>query len=54
MIAGFRAGSATVLLACEGNAELREHEFTGLSIDSLDNLIGLLDNGLVEIPKPAN
>ena len=45
MAAGYAAGSATVLLASEGNKELREHGQTGLVIERLDDLIGILDEG---------
>ena len=45
MTAGFRAGTATVLLVREGNEGLKEHEHTGLWIDRLDELVEILDNG---------
>ena len=48
MVAGHSAGAATVLLANEQNVELKEHPQTGLWIDRLDELIGLLDEGFDE------
>lgn len=48
MTAGHRAGTATVLLACEGNEELKGHHHTGVWITTLDELIGLLDGGFEE------
>jgi len=48
MAAGFRAGAATVLLANEGNAALRGHEYTGLVIERLDELVGILERGFEE------
>ena len=48
MAAGYAAGSATVLLAREGNEDLREHEQTGLVIERLDDLIGILEEGFDE------
>ena len=51
MTAGQKAGAATVLLANEANAELKEHEHTGLWIDKLDDLIGVLENGFEEQRK---
>lgn len=46
MTAGRRAGAVTVLLVNEANEGLREHECTDLCIDSLDELIEILDNGV--------
>lgn len=46
MTAGHKAGTATVLLANEGNGELKEHEHTGRWIERLDELIGILEEGL--------
>ena len=48
MIAGSRAGAATVLLACEGNAELKQHDCTGRWIERLDELMEILDSGFEE------
>ena len=48
MVAGQAAGAATVLLASEGNQELKEHEQTGLVIERLDDLIGILEKGFEE------
>ena len=48
MVAGYRAGAATVLLANEHNAELKQDHRTGLWITSLDELVRILDEGLVE------
>ena len=48
MVAGSRAGAATVLLANESNAELKQHECTGTWIERLDDLIGLVDDGFEE------
>ncbi len=48
MTAGHRAGAATVLLACEGNKELKVHEHTGMWIERLDELVGILEEGFVE------
>lgn len=45
MTAGHKAGAATVLLANEGNGELKEHEHTGRWIERLDELIGILEEG---------
>lgn len=47
MVAGHKAGAATVLLANRENEDLRTHEFTGASIDRLDDLIGILEGGSV-------
>ena len=48
MTAGHKAGAATVLLANEGNAELKTHEHTGLWITALDELIPVLEHGFEE------
>lgn len=48
MTAGFRAGAATVLLVNEGNEELKEHEHTGAWVERLDELVWVLESGLVE------
>jgi len=47
MTAGYRAGSATVLLVNEVNAHLATHEHTDLCIRRLDELVGILENGFV-------
>lgn len=47
MAAGYRAGAATVLLVNEHNERARDHEYTDLTIERLDDLIGILDNGFV-------
>lgn len=47
MTAGYRAGSATVLLVNDVNAHLATHEHTDLCIKRLDDLIGILDEGFV-------
>ena len=47
MTAGYLAGAATVLLVNEFNAPLAEHEHTDLTIQKLDELIGILDRGFV-------
>ncbi len=51
MTAGYKAGTATVLLANEVNQALKRHEHTGAWIDRLDDLIELLDNGFEELPE---
>ncbi|MCJ1462769.1 hypothetical protein MMC07_001372 [Pseudocyphellaria aurata] len=50
MTAGFRAGSATVLLLADSaeNAPLRQHPHTGFCIDRLDDLIKILEMGFEE------
>ena len=48
MLSGHRAGAATVLLANEENRELKAHENTGMWIDRLDELIGILEAGFEE------
>lgn len=45
MTAGYRAGAATVLLVRDGNEELKEHEHTGMWIERLDELVGVLESG---------
>jgi len=47
MMAGFRAGAATVLLANEVNVHLAQHEHTDLVIWKLDELVGILEEGFV-------
>ena len=48
MMSGHSAGAATVLLANEENAELKRLEHTGMWIDRLDDLIGILEKGFEE------
>ena len=48
MTAGHKAGAATVLLASADNQDLRGHEHTGVVLDRLDDLIGVLEEGLME------
>ena len=48
MTAGYKAGTATVLLANENNWDLKENEHTGRWIDRLDELIGILEAGFEE------
>ncbi|KAI4204635.1 MAG: hypothetical protein LQ350_000950 [Teloschistes chrysophthalmus] len=48
MTAGYRAGAATVLLSCEENEELERHEYTGLAVRRLDDLVGILERGFEE------
>lgn len=48
MTAGHRAGAATVLLANDENEELAKHEYTGLAIKRLDELIDILEGGFAE------
>ncbi len=48
MTAGHKAGTATVLLANDGNGELKEHEHTGRWIERLDELIVVLEEGFEE------
>jgi HAD superfamily hydrolase (TIGR01549 family) len=47
MEAGFRAGCATVLLRSDANTHVEEHSMTGLTVGRLDDLIALLEEGLV-------
>ena len=47
MTAGCRAGAATILLVNEVNAHLATHEHTDLCISTLDELIGVLEEGFV-------
>ena len=47
MTAGHMAGAVTVLLLNERNRHLVNHEHTDLSIERLDDLIGILDEGRV-------
>jgi len=48
MTAGHKAGTATVLLACDGNEELKGHHHTGIWIERLNDLVGLLEGGFEE------
>ncbi len=52
MTAGVKAGAATVLLVAESNDNqaLREHGYTGLCIERLDDLVEILENGFEERP----
>jgi len=45
MTAGHNAGAATVLLVNEANGELKGHECTGMWIERLDELVGVLEGG---------
>ena len=45
MVAGHRAGAATVLLGTKETEHLRDHWQTGLWIDRLDELIEKLEEG---------
>ncbi|ODM22802.1 hypothetical protein SI65_00391 [Aspergillus cristatus] len=47
MTAGHMAGAATVLLLNEKNGWLKDHEHTDLSINRLDGLVDILENGFV-------
>ncbi|KAK3327250.1 HAD-like domain-containing protein [Cercophora scortea] len=47
MTAGHRAGAKTVLLVNDVNRELVDHEHTDAVISRLDELIELLENGLI-------
>lgn len=47
MVAGYRAGAATLLLVNEENEALLHHEYTDLGIRRLDELIGILEEGFV-------
>lgn len=47
MTAGHTAGAATVLLLNDRNGYLKDHEHTDLSIQRLDDLIGILEKGFV-------
>jgi phosphoglycolate phosphatase-like HAD superfamily hydrolase len=47
MTAGRRAGAATVLLVNPANQHLAAHEHTDLVIQSLDDLVGILEEGFV-------
>jgi phosphoglycolate phosphatase-like HAD superfamily hydrolase len=46
MAAGRDAGAVTVLLRSEANAHLVDDARTDVVIDRLDDMIGLLENGL--------
>ena len=47
MIAGRRAGAATVLLINAENSELGHYQDTDLVIERLDDLINVLEQGFV-------
>ena len=51
MTAGHKAGTATVLLACEGNEDLKGHLHTGVWVERLDELVGLLEGGFEEVMR---
>ncbi|KAL8951652.1 MAG: hypothetical protein Q9222_002380 [Ikaeria aurantiellina] len=48
MVAGYKAGAATVLIRSEDNDGLEGHEYTGVAIERLDELVGVLEEGFVE------
>ena len=48
MVAGFKAGAATVLLSSKDNEGLEEHEYTSVAIRRLDELMGILEGGFEE------
>ena len=45
MLAGHRAGAATVLLLNDVNADLENHECTDFVIKKLGELVGVLEEG---------
>jgi phosphoglycolate phosphatase-like HAD superfamily hydrolase len=47
MTAGRKAGAATVLLVNDVNRPLAEHAHTDLVINTLDELVAVLDDGFV-------
>lgn len=47
MTSGHAAGAATVLLLNERNTHLKEHPHTDVSIDRLDDLIDILEQGFL-------
>lgn len=51
MVAGYKAGAATVLLSSRDNEGLEEHEYTGVAIRRLDDLVGMLEDGFEEKGK---
>ncbi|KAI4133090.1 MAG: hypothetical protein LQ338_000355 [Usnochroma carphineum] len=48
MVAGYKAGAATVLLSSRDNEGLEEHEYTGVAVQRLDELVGMLEEGFEE------
>ncbi|KAL8804699.1 MAG: hypothetical protein Q9182_002391 [Xanthomendoza sp. 2 TL-2023] len=53
MVAGYKAGAATVLLSSSSSGDddkggLERHEFTGVVIGRLDELVGMLEGGFEE------
>lgn len=48
MTAGYKAGAATVLLSSKDNEGLESHEYTGRSIERLDDLKEILESGFEE------
>ncbi|KAL8928567.1 MAG: hypothetical protein Q9208_001801 [Pyrenodesmia sp. 3 TL-2023] len=51
MVAGFKAGAATVLLSSKDNEGLEKHEYTGIAIARLDDLVAMLEKGFEEMEK---
>ncbi|KAK6364940.1 hypothetical protein LTS17_011636 [Exophiala oligosperma] len=49
MASGYRAGAATVLLVNDENQHLESHEYTGLCVKRLDELIDILERGFKEM-----
>lgn len=49
MVAGYEAGALTVLLRSEGKEELEKDSRTDVVISRLDDLIELLDRGIVSL-----
>ncbi|KAL9594158.1 MAG: hypothetical protein Q9219_007195 [cf. Caloplaca sp. 3 TL-2023] len=48
MVSGYKAGAATVLLSSPDNEGLEKHEYTGMSIGRLDDLVEMLERGFEE------
>ncbi|KAL9033983.1 MAG: hypothetical protein Q9180_005658 [Flavoplaca navasiana] len=48
MVAGYKAGAATVLLSSKDNEGLEEHEYASVAIRRLDELMGMLEGGFEE------
>ncbi|KAL8732181.1 MAG: hypothetical protein Q9166_002928 [cf. Caloplaca sp. 2 TL-2023] len=51
MVAGYKAGAATVLLSSKDNEGLKGHEYTGVAIERLDDLVAMLEEGFEEREK---
>jgi phosphoglycolate phosphatase-like HAD superfamily hydrolase len=49
MTAGRMAGAITVLLTNEANDHIKEHEHTDLCIERLDDLIPILEHGVLDV-----